>query len=405
MTGRNTPSFFPFGKEQLLPAEEMLEVGRKREKLIIGIPSEVEKVETRVPLTPQAVDLLVKNDHEVIIESNAGMQSNYSDREYSEAGAIITKNRKDVFHADIILKISPFDIEEVELLKGNQILISALHFNTEFEESLRMLMQKKVCAIAYSYIRDENGFFPIEQILSEISGSNAVLIASEYLSTVHNGKGVILGGVTGISPTEVVILGSDTAAEFAARAALGLGATIKVFDDSINNLRNLENRLHQRIFTSVFQPQVLMKALQSADVVIGALNACNSTKFIVPDDFIQKMKEGSVIVDLCMSKGGCFETSIATTLKRPVYRKHGVVHYCVPNITARVARTSSIALSNTFAPILINIGEIGGIHRYVRATKGFRNGIYVYNGILTNADLGARYNIPHQDIDLMMTAF
>lgn len=405
MTEKTTPKIFSFGKEQLIPAEELLEVGHKKEKIIIGMPCEANSQESRVPLTPQSVSLLIQNGHQVVIESSAGVASNYSDREYSDSGAIITKNKKDVFLSDIIIKVSSLAKEEVDLLPGNQIVISALHYTPEFEESLRLLMQKKICAVAYEHIRDENGFFPIEQILSEIAGSSSIMIAGELLSSSHNGKGIILGGITGISPTEVVILGAGTVAEFAARAAIGLGATVKIFDNSINRLRTLEDKLNQRIFTSIFQPEVLKKALKSADVVIGAQNMCHSPQIIIPEELIMKMKEGSVIIDLTLSYGGCFETSTATTFKKPVFRKHGVIHYCIPNITARVARTASIALSNTFAPILINIGQIGGFRRYVRSDKGFRNGIYLYNGILTNAELGSRYNIPSQDIDLMMTAF
>ncbi len=405
MTEKTTPKIFSFGKEQLIPAEELLEVGHKKEKIIIGMPCEINGQETRVPLTPQSVSLLVQNGHQIVIESNAGLASNYSDREYSDSGAIVTKNKKDVFLSDIIIKVSSFTKEEVDLLPGNQIIISSLGAVPEFEESLRLLIQKKVCAVAYEHIRDKNGFFPIEQILSEIAGTSSIMIAGELLSSSHNGKGIILGGITGISPTEVAILGAGTVAEFAARAAIGLGATVKVFDNSINRLRTLEGKLNQRIFTSIFQPEVLQKALKSADVIIGAQNMCDSPQIIISEDLIMKMKEGSVIIDLTMNDGGCFETSTATSLKKPTFRKHGVIHYCVPNITARVARTSSIALSNTFAPILINIGQFGGFRRYIRADKGFRNGVYLYNGILTNAELSSRYNIPSQDIDLMMTAF
>ncbi|TKG92379.1 alanine dehydrogenase [Puteibacter caeruleilacunae] len=405
MRGSDRPSFFPFGKEQMLPAEEMLEVGRKRQKLIIGIPGDHTKEETRVALTPQAVELLVKNDHTILFESGAGAQASYTDVDYADAGAIVTNNRKEVFQADIIMGVAPFSHDDVDIMRGNQTVISSMRLNSQCKSSLQKMMQKKICAIAYEYLKDEYRRFPVMESTCEIAGSTAIMIASEYLSNAHQGKGVLLGGITGVTPAEVVILGSGTAAINAARTALGLGAEIKVFDNSIHSMRLMEEKLGKKIFTSVFQPQVLIKALQSADVVLGALTFISSPKFVVPENYIRKMKEGAVIVDLCISQGGCFETSMCTTFKKPAYRKLGVIHYCIPNLAARVARTSSIALSNIFAPILIDIGEIGGMFKYIKSSKGFRNGIYLYNGILTSPDLGNKFGLSHQDIELLIAAF
>ena len=393
------------GSTFLLPKEEMLEVRRKGKKIRIGIPSDQMKVEFRVPLTPQAVELLVSYGHEILIEKEAGMAANYTDEEYRIAGALVMDDRKKIFECDIVLRVSPFDEAEIDLLKGHQALISNLQINAHCSNSISKLMQKKVINIAYEYIEDEDGSKPVVQLMSQISGSTSVIVANEYLSKSRNGKGVLLGSVTGISPTELVILGSGTAAEFAARAALGLGAIVKVFDDNIGSLRKLEEKLQQRIFTSVFYPKVVRKALKSADAVLGAMPVGMPPSFRITEDMVKKMKQGSVIIDLNVSQGGCFETSHCTDLNNPTFIEHGIVHYCVPNLPAIVARTASIALSNILIPIIIAIGEIGGIDNYIKNSKSFRKGVYIYNGILTNSALAEKFNLPYQDLDLLLAVF
>jgi alanine dehydrogenase len=393
------------GSTFMLPMEEMLEVRRKSKKIRIGIPSDKEKVEYRVPLTPQAVELLVSYGHEILIEKEAGKGASYNDEEYRTAGASVLENRQEIFECDIILRVSPFDEAEMDLLKGHQALISNLQINAHCASSIGKLLQKKVTNIAYEYLEDEEGVKPVVQLMSQISGSTSIILFNEYLSRSRNGKGVLLGSVTGISPTELVILGSGTAAEYAARAALGMGALVKVFDDNISSLRKLEQRLPQRIFTSVFYPKVMRKALKSADAVLGAMPVGALPSFRISEEMVKKMKPGSVIIDLNMNQGGCFETSRCTDLNNPSYVEHGVVHYCVPNIPAIVARTASIALSNVLIPILISIGEIGGIDNYIKNSKSFRKGVYVYNGILTNSTLAEKFNLPYKEIDLLLAVF
>jgi alanine dehydrogenase len=266
-------------------------------------------------------------------------------------------------------------------------------------------MRKKVTAIAYEYLENEDHCLPVIQLMSQLSGATSIMVASEYLSNSRNGKGVLLGGVTGISPTELVILGATTAGEFAARAAIGLGAHVKIFDNNISKLRKLEEQLGHQVFTSVLYPNVLKKALKSADVVLGAMSVNSAPSFRVSKEMVAKMKKGSVIIDLNVSQGGCFETSRCTDLNNPTYIESGIVHFCVPNISSLVARTASIALSNVLAPVIIKIGEIGGIPNYIKSTNGFRKGIYIYNGILTNADLGEKLNMPSKDIDLLLAVF
>jgi alanine dehydrogenase len=386
-----------------LPQEEMLEIAKKKGALFIGIPKETAHQENRVCLTPDAVSLLLSNGHRVLVETGAGVASNFSDKDYSEAGAQIAYNRDEVFKADIILKVDPPSVEEIQLLHRKQTIFSALQLTLQHDNFLKQLMDKKVTAIAFDYIRDDDGMYPIVRILGEISGTTSILIAAELLSNINKGSGLMFGGVSGVSPTEVVILGAGTSAEFAARAALGLGANVKIFDNSVTRLRKLCEAIGHRVWTSTLNPEILGNALKNADVAIGALRALEGrAPLVVTEEMVQQMKEGSVIVDISIDHGGCFETSRVTTHSKPTYVKHGVIHYCVPNIPSRVAQTASYALSNIFSSILLRIGEEGGIENYLRMDAGLRNGVYIYNGILTNKFLGDAFELPYKDIELLM---
>jgi alanine dehydrogenase len=392
-------------KAMLLPQEEMLEVKKRGQKIKIGIPSDFSKVEYRVPLTPQAVDLLVSYGHEILIETNAGKSASYSDKAYRDVGAQITDTKEEIFQCDIILRISPFSNDEIDMLRGNQVIISTMQPHAHCRESIQKMMQKKVTAIAYEYLENEDGYMPFVHQMSQIAGVTSITIASEYLSKSRNGKGVLFGEVTGVTPAELVIIGTSTAAEYAARAAIGLGIFVKVFDTSVYELSKLEERLGRRVFTSVFYPKVLRKALISADVVIGAMPFNTSLKFKVSEELVKQMKEGSVIIDLNVSQGGCFETSECTDFNNPAFVKHGVVHYCVPNSPALVARTASISMSNILIPVLLSISDDGGVNNYIKTSRGFRKGVYIYHGILTNSDIGNLFNIPSKEIDLLLAAF
>src|SRR4051812_3690896 len=389
----------------LLPQEETLEIGRKKGNLFIGIPKEISFQENRVALVPDAVSLLVNNGHHVIIESAAGKMANFQDHDYSEAGAQIVYNPADVYKADIILKVAPPSPEEIGMMQQRQTLISSLQLTVQPEDFIKQLMAKKITAVAFDWIKDQDGIYTVIRSIGEIAGSTSILIAAEYLSNVNNGQGAILGGISGISPTEVVILGAGTVGEFATRAALGLGASVKVFDNSIYRLRRMQSDIGTRIFTSVIQPRVLAKHLKTADVVIGAIRGQQGrTPCVVTEQMVSEMKTDSVIVDVSIDQGGCFETSEVTNHSNPVFRKHGVIHYCVPNIASRVSRTASFALSTIFTPILLNIGEEGGVENMLRRDMGVRNGVYLYNGTLTNQVLGEMFKLPYQDINLLMAA-
>ncbi len=390
----------------LNPQEEMLEVSRKKGQLNIGIPREISFQENRVALVPDAVSLLVNNGHHVVVETNAGKMSNFQDNDFSEAGAQIVYTPEELYkNAEIILKVAPPSQEEIEYMRPKQTLISALQLTVQPESFVRNLMNKKVTAIAFDLLKDEEGIYSVIRSMSEIAGGASILIAAEYLSNVNNGQGAILGGISGISPTEVIIIGAGTVGEFATRAALGLGASVKVFDNSVYKLRRIQSVIGSRIFTSIIQPRVLAKHLKTADVVIGAMRAKEGrTPLVVTEDMVAEMKVGSVIVDISIDQGGCFETSKPTNHTNPVFRKHGVIHYCVPNIASRVSRTASYALSTIFAPILLDIGEEGGIEKMLKHHLGVRSGVYIFNGSLTNKYLGELFKLKYKDIDLFMAA-
>ena len=390
--------------KSFMPQEEMLEVPTKKSKLFIGIPRELSIQEKRVPLVPDAVALLTNNGHRILIETKAGEAANFSDNDYSEAGAEIAEDVKKVFQADMVLKVEPPSLAEIDMVKPGQVIISALQLPIQPKNFLKKLIDKKVTAIAYDYIKDEDGIFPVVRAMSEIAGNTSILIASEHLSNNLGGQGQMFGGISGITPTNVVILGAGTVGEFAARSAMGLGASVRVFNNSIYKLRRLQDNIGQRISTSIIQPRILAKALRRADVVIGAIRSADGgrTPCIVSEEMVEKMKKGSVIVDVSIDKGGCFETSEVTTHENPTFVKHDVIHYCVPNIASRVARTASYALSNVLAPALIEAGEYGGIESTIRKYSGVRNGIYIYKGVLTNKYLGETFNLPFKDMNLLL---
>ncbi|MBN1117134.1 MAG: alanine dehydrogenase [Bacteroidales bacterium] len=390
----------------MLPQEEMLEIGKKHKKLLIGLPKEDQQYEKRIGLTPEAVEVLVNNGHDVIIEKDAGVGARYVSTDYSEHGGFIVDSNEKIWNSDIILKVSPLTCKEIDKLKGNQVILSPLNLNQREPEYIKKLMAKKITAIAFENIKNEYDSKPIVQSMHAIAGSTSIIIAAEMLSNISGGKGVLLGGVTGITPTEVVILGAGTAAESATRAALGMGSFVKVFDSSVQKLEQLQNRLGVRLHTSIFHPQVFARHLLSADVLIGALDLHDTgARFFVTEEMVQKMKKGAVIIDLAIDQGGCIETSECHTLNDPVYTRHGVLHYSVANIPSRVSRTASIALSNILSPILLDLGSSGGIKPYLKADNSVRKGVYLYNGILTNERISDMYQIPFKDIDLLMAAF
>jgi len=395
-------SLSPYTKEQLLPQEETLEIAKHKSELFIGIPKETSHQERRICLTPDAVNSLTSHGHRVMVEAGAGESSSYSDKEYADAGAEITQDPKKVFGCPMILKVEPASLAEIEMINQNTIIISAIQIKTRKKEYFEALAKKKITALAFEYIKDEDGTYPAVKSLSEIAGTASVLIASELMITNQFGKGLLFGNITGVPPTDVVILGAGTVGEFAAKTAIGLGATVKVFDNSITKLRRLQNNLNQRIFTSTIQPKSLLKALRRCDVAIGAMRGIERCPVVVTETMVEHMKKGAVIVDVSIDTGGCFETSEVTTHEKPTFIKNNVVHYCVPNIPSRYSKTASLSISNIITPYLMQIAEDGGIESAIRCNKGLKNGVYMYHGILTNKAIGDWFGLSDSDINLIV---
>lgn len=392
--------------EHFMPQEETLELGRQSSRLTIGVPKETLFQENRVTLVPDGVGSLTKQGHQVLIESGAGLAARFPDHEYSEAGGQIVYSPQEIYKSDIILKVSPVTPEETEMLKPKQTIFSALRLTALREEYFRSLMQKRITAIAFEFMRDKVNSFPVIRAMSEIAGSTSIFIAAEYLANPESGRGKMFGGFTGIRPSEVVIIGAGTVGEYAARSALGLGALVKVFDNAVYRLRRLQNNLGVRVFTSILHPKALTESMRTADVVIGAVHSKEGrSPCLITEEMVSVMKEGSVIIDVSIDQGGCIETAHPTTHKNPVYQVHGITHYCVPNIPSRVPHTASQALNNIFVPVILEIGADGGVDNFLKKDQGVRHGVYIYNGTVTNPFISKYYNLPFQDIDLLMAAF
>ena len=389
----------------LLPQEDVLQVSERTNELVIGIPNEESFQEKRVALVPEAVALLVARGHQVLVESGAGEHAHYQDSDYSESGARIVYDRRQIFQTGMVLKVEPPTIEEVGLMGMRQTLISALQWTVQSEGVLEALAKKKTTAIAWDFLQNANGIFPLVRAMGEIAGNSSVLIAGELLAGPE-GSGTLFGGVSGVSPTEVVVIGAGTVGEFAARAAIGLGATVKVFDNSPHRLIRLQNALGQRLWTSTVQPSVLQDALKTADVAIGAIRGSSQrAPLIVSEPMVAGMRRGTVIVDVTIDRGGCFETSRVTSHERPTFTELEVIHYCVPNIPSRVSRTASKALSNIMAPMLLEFAADGGVDGSIRKNPVARSGIYMFQGNITHMGLAAESGLAYKDLDLLLATF
>ena len=385
--------------------EETLDVKPKGAELFIGIPKETSFQENRIALTPDAVSVLVANGHRVIMESKAGEGASYSDRDYSEAGAKIANNKKEVFESDLLVKSAPVSEEELDLLKPHQFIISPIHLAAMKKQILEKMIEKKITALSFENLKDDSGHNPIVRSMSEIAGSAVMLIAGQYLSNANNGKGVLVGGISGIPPTKVIIIGAGIVGEQAARTALAMGASVKVFDNSIYRLKRLQNNIGVRLYTSVIEPGILSKQLKTCDVAVGALSSSGGrTPVVVTEEMVSKMRPGSVIVDVSIDHGGCFETSSLTTHKSPVFRKYDVIHYCVPNIPSGFARTASQSISNVLMPLMLEMADDGGFENLVWYKINIRSGIYLFKGALTNFHLSERFDLKFTDLNLLIAS-
>lgn len=395
-------SISPFTREQLLPQEETLEIYKKKGNLFIGIPKETYFQEKRVCLTPDAVSAIVSNGHRVMIEAGAGDGANFKDKTYSEAGAEITRDTAKVYSCPIILKVEPPSVDEIKMINPQTLLISALQLKTQNKKYFETLAAKRITALAFEFIKDDDGSYPAVRSLSEIAGTASILIAAELLSNINGGNGLMFGNISGVPPTEVVIIGAGTVGEFAARSAIGLGANVKIFDNSITKLRSVQSNLGRTLYTSTLQPKNLVKALKRCDVAIGAVRGANRAPIVVTESMVDCMKSGAVIIDVSIDMGGCFETSEVTTHDKPTFEHNGIVHYCVPNIPARYSRSASVSISNMFTPYILKIAEDGGIENALRFDRGLKNGLYFYHGILTNKSVADWFDLKYSDVNLLI---
>jgi len=385
--------------------EETLDIKPKGADLFIGIPKESSFQENRIALTPEAVAVLVANGHRVVMESKAGEGASYSDTDYSEAGAKITNDKKEIFDCDILVKSAPICEAEIDFVKPNQFIISPIHVTAMKRGILEKMMEKKITALSFENLKDDSGHNPIVRSMSEIAGSAVMLIAGQYLSNANNGKGVLVGGISGIPPTKVIIIGAGIVGEQAARAALAMGASIKIFDNSIYRLKRLQNNIGMRLFTSVIEPKILSKQLKTCDVAVGALAASGGrTPMVVTEEMVSRMRPGSVIVDVSIDHGGCFETSEITSHTAPVFKKFDVIHYCVPNIPSGFARTASQAISNVLMPLMLEMADDGGFENLVWHKLNIRSGIYLFKGSLTNFHLSQRFDLKFTDLNLLIAS-
>lgn len=385
--------------------EETLDIKPKGAELFIGIPKESSFNENRIALTPEAVGVLVANGHRVIIETKAGGGASYTDNNYSEAGAKITYHKKEIFECDIIVKSAPVSEEECDLLIPNQTIISPIHLAVMKREILQKMMEKKITALSFENLKDDTGHNPIVRSMSEIAGSAVMLIAGQYLSNVNNGKGVLVGGISGIPPTKVIIIGAGIVGEYAARTALAMGASVKIFDNDIYRLKRLQNNIGGRLWTSVIEPKILAKQLKTCDVAVGALSGDGGrTPIVVSEEMVSQMRAGSVIVDVSIDRGGCFETSDVTSHEKPVFTKYDVIHYCVPNIPSGFARTASQAISNVLMPLMLETAQDGGIDKTIWHKINIRSGIYLFKGSLTNFHLSERFDLKFTDLNLLIAS-
>ena len=401
ITNQMTLTNSPFTKEELLPQEEKLEIEQRKGSLYIGIPKEKHFQEKRVCLTPDAVAALVAHGHRVLMESKAGEDAKFSDHDYSEAGAEITRDTAKVYGCPMVLKVEPPSLEELDLMNPQAVLISALQLKTQTKAYFTALATKRITALAFEFIRDNDGTYPAVRALSEIAGTASILLASELMSREGQGNGLMFGNISGVPPIEVVIIGAGTVGEFATRSALGLGANVKVFDNSLTKLRCLQTNVGRPLYTSTVQPKNLLKALRRCDVAIGAVRGKDRAPIVVSEEMVECMKSGSIIIDVSIDMGGCFETSEVTTHDKPTFVKNDVLHYCVPNIPARYARTASISISNIFTPYLLDIGDNGGLENSLRFDKGLKSGLYFYRGILTSKSVSDWFDMPYRDINLL----
>lgn len=391
-------------QQGIMPKEAMSWTKQNAKSIQIALPKETAAHENRIGLTPQAVQLLVANNHEVIVENGAGERAGFSDADYLLAGANVTNDLQQVWQGGLIIKINAPSLEEVGRMMPGQSFVSCASKHQLSGELLDEINKKQLIAVGLEYAEDNAGGFPFVKIMGEIAGQLVLPIASEILSN-HKGPGILMGSVTGVAPCKLVLLGSGQVVEQVARAAWHAGIQMQVFDKDIYKLQRLKHTLGFPLVTQVIDSENLPQALQDATVIVGALRSDSGvTPCVVTEEMVSKLKEGTLIIDVCIDQGGCFETSELTDLAKPVFKKFGVSHYCVPNIPSLVSQTASIAMSNLLTSFVLKAGKTGGIEEMLWQGKSFMKGTFCYKGHVTQASIAKLYKKPLKDIQLLLLA-
>lgn len=372
--------------------------------MIIGIPKDTHHEEKRVVLAPPGADSLIRMGHTMYVQSGAGEGSHFSDDDYKKVGAFIVYSLEEVYkRAELICKVSPIAEKELELLQENQILYSSLHLAVGKKNTLLKFLNKNVTAIGYELIENDIGL-PVLESMSEIAGPLSIQLAERYLeSNEEGGRGILLGGIPGVAPAAVVVLGAGVVGTTAARAALGRGAQVIVIDKDLNRLRRIDTMFKKRITTVMANPFTISRGVKFADVLIGAvLIKGEKTPHLVSNDMVMEMKRGAVIIDVSIDQGGCIETSRITTISDPVYKVHDVLHYCVPNMPTLVARTASYGLNNASLPYIQNIAD-NGLSNALMGDAGLAKGVCTYRGYCSNEAIANIFNIEYRRLRIFST--
>jgi alanine dehydrogenase len=390
----------------ILPLEKPAMTAKGRRRLRIGVPKESLNEERRVSISPSGVCVLVASGHDVVVERGAGKQADFGDREYTEQGAEVVDARSDVFDSsELIVKVAPPSSDELEMMHEKQILVSALHLGNTTPDFLEQLKKLSVTGIGFEFIESADGAYPIVRMMHEIMGSMSIQVAARYLESSEGGSGLMLGGISGVPPAHVLVLGAGVVGEWSARTALGFGARVTVLDTDLAALRDLEHFLGRRITTAMANEQYIRQYVKSADVIIGAIVRGGSrSPVLVTEEMVASMRPGSVIVDAVIDQGGCIETSEPTSHSDPVFKKHGIVHYCVPNMPSNAARTATDALTNVLVPYILEIGDSESINDALWRNEGLRSGTYVYRKHVTKKSLASIFGMPHRDIELLIAS-
>jgi alanine dehydrogenase len=364
----------------------------------VGVINESGKIENRAGLTPSSVSLLTEKRHTVYVQAGAGLKSGYSNEEYTSQGAKIVFTKDEVLgRSDVVLNISPLSQEECSLAREGQILFGFHHLAVAKKSLLEGLLKKKVSIIGYEIVQEENKSLPFIESLSEIAGQMCLAIAAHYLQTSQGGRGVIIGGVVTVPPATAIIIGSGVLARSAVNALLGAGAHTIALGHNMDRLRQLEEMTSGRVITLMASKYNIARMVKIADVLIGAvLRPGERAPIMVTKEMVKGMKKGSLVIDLAIDQGGCIETSRLTTLEHPIFVEDGVIHYCVPNITAAVSRTSTKVLSNVVTPYLLQIGEMG-VEQAIKRNPALASGVYVHKGNIVRKTIAERFGLDYKE--------